>query len=222
MNHTFEADVWHLAPTVHAAAAHGDLVFLDVSRDAYSCLPGGSEVAAICSDGRGLRLSDPQLVADLTAAGLLQPLNEALPPTPLRLPRATSSALEDLAAPPQWRDFLEALGCLLDLFFHYQGRSFSMILASVTSTDSSDQPTAALLTIVRRFHRWSPILPVTGKCLLQSFMLRRLLHRSGHEAAWVFGVSTWPFRAHCWLQSGDVVLNDTVERVRAFEPIMVV
>ena len=31
-----------------------------------------------------------------------------------------------------------------------------------------------------------------------------------------------PFSAHCWVQQGDVVLNDTIENVRPFTPIMAV
>jgi hypothetical protein len=36
----------------------------------------------------------------------------------------------------------------------------------------------------------------------------------------VIGVKLNPFAAHCWLQVGDVVLNDLPERVAAFTPIL--
>jgi hypothetical protein len=39
---------------------------------------------------------------------------------------------------------------------------------------------------------------------------------------WVFGVNADPFEAHCWVQAGNVVLNDTVAWVSGFTPIMVV
>jgi hypothetical protein len=39
---------------------------------------------------------------------------------------------------------------------------------------------------------------------------------------WVFGVQSRPFAAHCWLQLGGVVLNDTVDHVKRYTPIMVV
>jgi hypothetical protein len=51
-------------------------------------------------------------------------------------------------------------------------------------------------------------------------MLLRLLHAKGLDAHWVFGVRTWPFQAHCWLQCEDLVLDDQPDRVRAFTPIM--
>jgi hypothetical protein len=37
----------------------------------------------------------------------------------------------------------------------------------------------------------------------------------------VFGVRTWPFHAHCWLQCDDVVLDDQADRVAAYAPILV-
>jgi hypothetical protein len=39
---------------------------------------------------------------------------------------------------------------------------------------------------------------------------------------WVFGVQTRPFAAHCWLQHENIVLNDTVEHVTRYTPIMTV
>ena len=61
--------------------------------------------------------------------------------------------------------------------------------------------------------------PFAGACLRQSFFGRSFLRARGFEAVWVVGVRTWPFEAHCWLQHGDVVLNDGAERVVAFTPI---
>jgi hypothetical protein len=36
----------------------------------------------------------------------------------------------------------------------------------------------------------------------------------------VFGVQARPFAAHCWVQKGEVVFNDTVEHVSGYTPIM--
>ena len=69
--------------------------------------------------------------------------------------------------------------------------------------------------------RWIPYAPVRAKCLVRSFLLLRWLVRRGHGAYWVFGVTTWPFRAHCWLQCGAVALDDDVERLAAYSVIMV-
>ena len=61
-----------------------------------------------------------------------------------------------------------------------------------------------------------------NECLYDSLALIEFLARNGIYADWVFGVQTRPFAAHCWVQHGDTVFNDTVEHVSGYTPIMVV
>ena len=51
-------------------------------------------------------------------------------------------------------------------------------------------------------------------------MLAAFLRSLGHRPTWVFGVRTWPFQAHCWLQVEDIALDDEAERLCAFAPIL--
>jgi len=60
------------------------------------------------------------------------------------------------------------------------------------------------------------------KCLHDSLALLEFLARYGIFPSWIFGVRARPFVAHCWVQDGDIVFNDTVEHVAAYTPIMVV
>jgi hypothetical protein len=60
------------------------------------------------------------------------------------------------------------------------------------------------------------------QCLFESFVLLEFLARHGVFPAWVFGVQARPFAAHCWVQQGDTVLNDTLEHLARYTPIMVV
>jgi hypothetical protein len=60
------------------------------------------------------------------------------------------------------------------------------------------------------------------ECLYDSLALIEYLARHGVYPDWVFGVQTRPFYAHCWVQYGGVVFNDTVEHVSGYTPIMVV
>ena len=61
-----------------------------------------------------------------------------------------------------------------------------------------------------------------SECLFDSLTLLNFLARYGITADWVFGVQARPFAAHCWVQLDDVVLNDTVEHVSGYTPIMAV
>jgi hypothetical protein len=59
-------------------------------------------------------------------------------------------------------------------------------------------------------------------CLLDSLTLVNFLASYGVFPEWVFGVKTDPFYAHCWVQQGECVFNDTHDYVRGFSPILVV
>ncbi|HEY0310958.1 MAG TPA: lasso peptide biosynthesis B2 protein [Allosphingosinicella sp.] len=80
---------------------------------------------------------------------------------------------------------------------------------------------ARLSQLAQRFDVMRPYLPGTSRCLPRSMLLLEFLRLKGEEAAWVFGVRTHPFSAHCWVQCGETVLNDTIDHVRWFTPIAV-
>jgi hypothetical protein len=61
-----------------------------------------------------------------------------------------------------------------------------------------------------------------NECLFDSLALIEFLARHDIYPDWVFGVQTRPFAAHCWVQHGEIVFNDTVEHVSGYTPIMVV
>jgi hypothetical protein len=61
-----------------------------------------------------------------------------------------------------------------------------------------------------------------GSCLLDCLVLSEFLRLHGVRASFVLGVATRPFESHCWLQIGGMVINDTIERVSYFVPILAV
>lgn len=216
--------VIRLSAGVHAAAVGDDLVLLDVRADAYHCLAGaGGAIAS--GEGPSRVIFDADIASLLLAGGLADcepgPV-VGLTPVPI-LPR--TSAISVKSDPPRWSDVPEAARGVADVAKRYRGRPFSEVLKSAGPSAPvlpDAAPSAELLALTQRFHRWIPYAPVSGKCLLRSFMLLRALRRSGHDARWVFGVATWPFRAHCWLQYGDVALDDSADFLAAFTPIMAV
>jgi hypothetical protein len=216
---------WCLAAGIHMTAVDEDLVLLSIPADTYLCLPGGGRRVLRGPDSNAVTVSDPAIAAELAAGGLIE----------MARPRAmsmrpwsghpTASALPTRGAFPCPRDLGEAAASLFDLFVHYRGHALGDLvqLARAGAPAPSDAPPdEGLLEVVANFHRWSPYAPISGKCLLRSFLLLRLLQRRGYGARWVFGVSTWPFKAHCWLQCGATVLDDTFERLWSYQPILVV
>ena len=61
-----------------------------------------------------------------------------------------------------------------------------------------------------------------NECLFDALALSEFLAAYAIYPRWVFAVQARPFAAHCWLQHGSIVFNDTVEHVRRYTPIMVV
>ncbi len=72
------------------------------------------------------------------------------------------------------------------------------------------------------FHSLRPRFPRDYLCLFDSLAMLEFLARRKAYPSWIFGIQLGPFQAHCWLQFDDVVLNDSVEHVRRYTPIMVV
>jgi hypothetical protein len=76
--------------------------------------------------------------------------------------------------------------------------------------------------LVRAFSVLRPIYPRDYLCLFDSLALIEFLAAHRLFPTWVFGVTSDPFMAHCWVQEGSTVVNDTVEHVAAFAPLMTV
>lgn len=216
----------HLRPTVHLALRGADAVFLDAGNGAYLCLAGVGRWLAATPGRRMIEVSDRDLMSALEWAALVAPSPyEAAPRRPPPpLPR------HDLAGrtPCEGRGALGGLAVTLATSAgHYHGRRFAHLLACIRRAPGDHdrlartQPSSDLEAEVLGVQAWLPWAPFQGLCLYRSFMLLRHLRRRGHDALWVFGVRTWPFEAHCWLQLGDTVLDDSADRISAYSPILV-
>lgn len=212
-----------LARNVHATEVEGDLVFLDLAADVYICLVDGADMVQLQA-GRTALVPDRLIAGQLTAAGLLS--EDGAAEDEANLPDPVCALEPALRSRPKiagwgWR----ALTANLDAARAVKRLDLVALVAEAgcrPATNCTNPATEALLDEVAAFRRLAPWLPRGGVCLMRSYQLLTHLRAGGHHAAWVFGVRTWPFEAHCWLQVGDMVLDDTLERVRAFKPILVV
>ena len=62
-------------------------------------------------------------------------------------------------------------------------------------------------------------VPARRRCVPDSLAMIYSLWRRGHDAELYFGVRLEPFAAHCWVQSGDLLLSDPLDIVREFTPV---
>lgn len=211
------ASLW-CAESVSMTRVYEDVVVLDVAQDRYECLVDAASWLDPQPDG-GLRVQDELLADQMIEAGLasLEPpsARETLPPPDRALaPGAPANRLAIIRA-----------GLVLaaaTATFH--NRRF----ADLTKPRRESPPAAAVAdedtvqAVVAAARAAAPFIPFEGECLHRAYVLRRLLEHQGIGANWVFGVRTWPFAAHCWLQIGSLVVGDTLDRVRHYSPIRIV
>jgi len=83
-------------------------------------------------------------------------------------------------------------------------------------------PPNSLARTVAAFESANRFISRHGRCLVKSIALATRLKLIGHSCQLVLGVQARPFSAHAWVQSGDFVLNDVPDHIRAFTPILAV
>ena len=223
------ASTLRLASHVHFCLDGDYCIFLDLHNDGYFCV-GRHDIEVLQGDREHISPTCTKLVDELVRNGLFT--TSAAAGRPIMATRATTPA-RALVADARPRSALHAL-CG---FMHFLRSS---ILAHRALTNwplqrtvefarhskeglGDSKPDRSLLSgLVGEYDRWRPFFPRSYLCLFDSFALFDLLIRHGVRVDWVYGVQAEPFEAHCWLQTGVLVVNDTLERIAPFTPIMVV
>lgn len=204
-----------LAPTVHAVKSGDDLILLDLETDDYILIPECPTVQVIGADLR----APMDLLLDLAANELLQSDGPASDrPEPPPLPRhalyqtgSQHPTLGDVASFASiWIGAATRKPALRTLAKRFAEREGCR----------DDLP--AVAARVETFRQLLPFAPSVGACLFQTELLLRFLNAANLDADWVFGVRTWPFMAHCWLQIGDHCVSQNPETLTMYRPIIVI
>jgi hypothetical protein len=90
--------------------------------------------------------------------------------------------------------------------------------AKKANTGSNDLTRLSYLIAV--YQRLRMLYPRKFVCLYDSLMLERFLRKYGFHPELVFGVRFVPFEAHCWLQFGELTLNEDSFTAHSYTPIM--
>ena len=114
-------------------------------------------------------------------------------------------------------------GTVKQAIAHLQSKARTHGVASSAPSATHDLDFSFARERVAIFKRLRPLLfTARGACLFDSLALCIFLSRYRLFPQWVFGVTTRPFEAHCWVQHCEIVFNDTPEHVGSFTPILVV
>lgn len=180
-----------------------------------------------------------ELIEEMIDAGVLVRDSPAIEVSPISIAPPETALIDgyvDITYECRLRDVARFAAASLTARTLLRSRSVDSIAARVRarrlravslrrgdSDRGSDGEIAEMRIRVAMFERLRPLLFSTcNACMYHSFALSEFLARYRLWPQWVFGVATMPFGAHCWLQQGPVVINDTPDNVRRFTPIMVV
>jgi hypothetical protein len=219
-------------------------VFLNLKRDKYTAVSAADARAlrTVVKGWPGVGHADPEsvdsapgsssIVEMLLKAGILTDRRDAgKDATPTRFERPEATFYADQGPWPSldsqhFRNFLRAwVSATLMLrvmplhrIVHRVRRRKERALAAAPAIDLE----RANALCVNYFVLQPVFFSLRDACLRNSLTLIEFLARYDIHPTWVFGVLMPPFAAHCWVQHGPVVFNDTLRNVKRFTPIMAV
>jgi len=222
---------YRFSPGVSGCVSQGRAILLDLGRDRYLEVagPAGEALAALFHGIAVPPGSHP--LSGLVAAGLLEWIegepDEIGPPATMGaetslieagLPRSAANMIRQLVPAS-----LAVIHCAADVRLRGMARALARSAAQQPPPPAlqDEISESRQLHLVAGFRSSIRLMPFAPKCLIGSLALRRVLGRAGIPSQLVIGVLGAPFRAHCWLQQGPMVLNETVDTVGSFTPILV-
>ncbi|MGN6227487.1 MAG: lasso peptide biosynthesis B2 protein [Dyella sp.] len=207
------------------------LIFLDVARDRYFSLTGplGEALRRL----QAQESVDPTLINELIERGILTEVADPVPdPTPASIQLPARSAIEqdhDACERLSAAAVLEVSAFVWSTRRKLRTRSFKANLdEAIAYRERKTEPSKnekslpseqSLLRAAWQFTQARRYVPIDPICLLDSLSMLRFLSRRALRAHIVFGVTAEPFAAHCWVQAGDIVLNETLSDAIAHTPI---
>lgn len=220
---------YSLRPNLSYCMIDGQAIFLDIDDDRYFRLDGSLEDAFLAyanADG-----DHAACVGALIDRAILVPGSTTdRHPDRLSPPSRSSLELPASSSPAGIASILQVFTIVWRMRRRLAARALKDVLDELVlhrerrrlPVASSDSHEARTLDAAGLFMRSRLYVPVKTCCLLDSLALTRYLAGRGVSANIVFGVTRDPFSAHCWVQSRDLVLNDTVGNATAHTPIRVI
>lgn len=218
---------YRLRDNVTYCRVDGHLVFLDLEQDRYFRLSDRMEsVLLACLHGDTQPGPD---ISDLVQRNVLTQNSGGENRTQFRVSQPPlRSAIEQKIDAPQIDVpvMLEVLAIVYSMQLQLKTRRLMHLIDALVgyrrrkvANNSSGQDEATLLQAASLFRRARLYVPIETCCLLDSLSMLRFLARRRLSSSLVFGVTQDPFAAHCWVQAGGWVLNDTIGNAIAHTPI---
>lgn len=221
---------WRLKDSLSFCIAGGRAIFLDLEQDRYFALTEAADAAfrqMIASEPLGP--CEQQAMAPLVRAGFLTPCEGEGRPAACRL---DCPPIADMQAPAPtarqgWR-LPAIIAALLAARSNLNTRPLPIILADIErrkalgSIRQGRERQEKLAAISAGFELSGLLFSSLDQCLPRSIAMTHYLLGRGYRPQLVLAVMNRPFQAHCWVQIEGVVLNDGLDHVRSFTPILVI
>jgi len=208
---------WTLSPHVTFCVAAGEVIFLDTRRDRYFSLPGAKAECFQAWLANGTPGPLPTKLAFLSKEGLLRDGAQRHGVAPIQRQRPVA----EVPVTQDWRagfaQSWDVVGSFRSVRRALRGGlqpALDRITPPARATESAAELAASFQWVRNKF-------PRRPKCLLDSLALLDFLHWQNAEATIVFGINARPFAAHCWVEHRGTVLNDSLDIVSPFTPILV-
>lgn len=201
----------------------GRPVFMDERNDSYFLLESKAEAEFLSLIDRGGGLENRGSAALRSALGGHVGTSQILLARP---PQAARTLLDqpEAAARPRISDAVNVALLLRRARSTISKRPIGEILrelATGAARAGGEQPRCRVPSDAGRFIAARRLVPHAPNCLRDSLALVEWLARPKGLLV-VFGVKLEPFGAHCWVQLGDLLLNDRPETVARFRPVRVI
>lgn len=200
----------------------GRFVFLDLPRDRYFCLsPIADQAFRDVIAGES-----PAWVAAALRDGLLRETSDDTRPVACIPPAPPRGSLHDNNQIVSRASVLGALTRRAASRVWLRARPLKAVLDRVQERKSSragvELSVAQISRLATAYRRAGMLVSAHDQCLATSVAVAWQLASLGATPHLILGVKLYPFQAHCWVQLGDVVVNDQLDAVRLFTPILVV
>lgn len=226
---------YYLTEHAFSCVVDSHYVFLDLKSDEYLCLGREQsreihELLNTHGDSASHLRESARVTENLLAHGLVT--KDGSTGKVLASPSvdiASASLLEHVERPQPRFQALHVLcftAAAASASIDLRWRSIHRTVRSVRNfkathaASGADPDIEGLSGLFEIFRLLRPYYPRAYLCLFDSLALVRFLARFGVFPQWVYGVRLEPFGAHCWVQSGNVVVNDVVDNVGRYTPIM--
>ncbi|MBF5089113.1 lasso peptide biosynthesis B2 protein [Novosphingobium sp. NBM11] len=217
---------FRLRDDLHFCRSGDRTVFLDLRADRYFSLPSKADMAFQEVVQKGSLAARPEVDCLLGLGVLIEgpPDTRPRPCAPAHPPR--DSMVDVMTPRPSPLSLATASLALAQaeaqLRFMTLHRMVGRIAWIKTRLTPLTNPELKLHAAVEAFSALSRWVSARDRCLPRSMAMAKLLLSRDVGVEMVFGVAARPFRAHCWVQYEHIVLNDHLENIHSYTPILVI